>query len=252
MADAGDLEKLPPEIRNEIYALVLVQLEPLALCKFKGDSHIGVGERNNRSYRASRTKIEGTRSDKPQASNVALLCVNKKIHMEAAPVLYSRTKFRFKEANNMLRFLNSIGNNIQYLCHVGIYAYGWPYRGGLRGARHAIKALSAAKSMHTFEVTHVDICPNMSTKMRKAYPGSREVVKICKPLLESLKTSYETNGLKASILEVIKVDIANDGEFELVHEDCGCETKQAIKDKAELERKLKRLVAEQHHLEFDA
>lgn len=246
MADAGDLEKLPPEIRNEIYALVLVQPEPLALCKFTGKQQKGVGERNNRSYRASRVKIERTRSDKPKASNVALLCVNKKIHVEAAPVLYSRTKFRFKEANNMPRFLNSIGNNIQYLCHVGIYAFGWTYRGGFRGARHAIKALAAAKSMHTFEVSHVDVC------LRRGYPGSRQVVKICKPLLESLKIAYETNGLKASILEVIKVDIANDGEFGHLFENCACKTEQAIKDKTELGRELKRLVAEQHDLEFDA
>jgi len=251
MADAGELEKLPPEIRNEIYALVLVQPEPLASCNFRGKQK-SVGERVSRSHRAPRTKNESNRSDKPKASSVALLCVNKKIHMEAAPVLYGRTKFRFKEANNMPRFMNSIGNNIQYLGHVGIAAGGWAYRHGFRGARHAIKALAAAKSLHTFEVSHVDICPNMSPRTRKDYPGSREVVKLCRPLLESLEIAYKTNGIKASILEVIKVDIANDGESKIHHGACVCDTKQVINGKAELERELKRLVAEQHDLEFES
>jgi hypothetical protein len=37
MADLGDLEKFPPETRNEIYALALIQAEALTLCKFGGD-----------------------------------------------------------------------------------------------------------------------------------------------------------------------------------------------------------------------
>jgi hypothetical protein len=77
-------------------------------------------------------------------------------------------------------------------------------------------------------------------------------VKLCRPLLESLKIAYETNGIKASILEVIKVDVTSHREFELHHGACDCDTKQAINGKAELERELKRLVAEQHDLEFNS
>jgi predicted Zn-dependent protease len=106
--------------------------------------------------------------------------------------------------------------------------------------------------MHTFEVSHVDICSNMSPIMREKYPGSHQVVKLCRPLLESLKMAYDTNDLKASILEVIKVDVANHTDFEFVFEYCRCKTEQAIKNKAKLELELKRLVAEQHDLEFDA
>lgn len=119
MTDCGDLEKLPPEIRNEIYALALVQAEPFALYNY-GNDQKRLGEPTSRAYRAPRMKNEWARTDKAKVapvghkrspkgrghkyingkgvwvevpSNVALLCVNKKIHMEAAPVLYSRTKF---------------------------------------------------------------------------------------------------------------------------------------------------------------
>ena len=57
MADAGDLEKLPPEIRNEIYALVLVRAEPFALCNFNGDQE-SLCERSARGRRAPKMKNE--------------------------------------------------------------------------------------------------------------------------------------------------------------------------------------------------
>jgi hypothetical protein len=278
MADCGDLEKLPPEIRNEIYALVLVQAEPLALCNFKSEQK-SIGENTSRSYRALRRSNECTRTLKPKVapvghkrslkgrgheyvqgkwtevpSNVALLCVNKKIHMEAAPVLYSRSKFRFKSADTMRRFVNLIENNIRYIRDVGIFAGGWEYRRGFRAVRYAIEALAAAKSMHTLEISHVDICPNVSTRFRKYYyPGSHKAVELCRPLLKSLKIAYEADDLKASILEVIKIDDPKGREFEYgIYGDCGCEVEQATKDNVKLEHEIKQLIAEQHELESDA
>lgn len=191
-------------------------------------------------------------SERAEVPSNALLCVNKKIHMEAAPVLYSRTKFRFKSADTMRRFENLIGDNIQYLRDVGVFAGGWQFRRSFRRVRHAIEALAAAKSMHTFEISHVDICPNVSTNFRKYYPGSHELVKLCKPLLESLRIAYKTHDLKASIFEVIKIDDPNNREIEFGCDgDCGCEVEQAVKENVELDRGLKHLVAEQHGLEFD-
>jgi hypothetical protein len=103
MADCGDLEKLPPEIRNEIYALVLVQAEPLALCNFGGDQK-RIGEPTSRRRDAPDMDNEWARSDKAKVapvghkrrlkgieyqyvgrkwvkvpSRVALLCVNKRM-----------------------------------------------------------------------------------------------------------------------------------------------------------------------------
>lgn len=275
MADCGDLEKLPPEIRNEIYALVLVQTDPMALCNFEDDQE-NISERTSRSYHGPRMKNKWAPGVQPRVAPVghkhrrkdrghervgservevhsnALLCVNKKIHVEAAPVLYSHTKFRFNNADAMHRFVDLVGQNIQYLRDIGIFAGGWEFRGGFRRVRYAIEALAAAKSIHTFEISHVDICPNVSVNFRKYYPGSHELVKLCKPLLESLRIAYETNDLKASIFEVIKIDEPNNREFQFGCDgDCGCEVEQAVKDNVELDRGLKHLVAEQHGLEFD-
>ena len=149
MADCGDLEKLPPEIRNEIYALVLVKAGPLTLCNFGGDQK-KIGAKSGRGSHAPKMNNEWARSDKAKVapvghkrrrkgighihvgsrwfevpSNVALLCVNRKIYWEAVPVLYYRTKFRFRNASTMRRFLNLIGDNIEYLRGVGISCGGW-------------------------------------------------------------------------------------------------------------------------------
>lgn len=277
MADAGDLEKLPPEIRNEIYALVLVPAEPLALCNY-GDDQNKLGEPSSRRHDAPKMKNEWARTDKLKVapvdhmrnfkgrghkyvkgkwvevpSNIALLCVNKKIHLEAVPVLYGRTKFRFQNANTMRRFVNSIGNNIQYLCDIGVSAGGWEYRRGFNSARVAIEALVAAKNIHTFEVSHVDVCPNVSSNMRGYLPGSNKVVRLCKSLLDSLGIAYKANGIKASILEVIKISVANHREPGFYpFRDCDCENDQAAKANAELQRELKRSIAEQHGLKFES
>ena len=277
MADCGDLEKLPPELRNEIYALVLVQAEPLLLCNFGGKQK-SMGERKSPRFHAPRMENECARTIKPKVapvghkrslnrkgheyvqgkwvevpSNVALLCVNKKTHTEAALVLYSRTKFRFRKVDTMRRFVSLIENNIRYIRDFGILAGGWEYRRGFRAVRYVIEALAAAKSMHTFEISHVDICPNVSPRFRKYYPGSNKIVKLCRPLLESLKIAYKAGDLKASILEVLKIDDPKNRGFEYGRDgDCGCEVEQATKNNVELERELKQLIAEQHELEFDS
>jgi hypothetical protein len=271
MADCGDLEKLPPEIRNEIYALVLVQTEPFALCNFGNDQQ-SLGERSGRGRRAPKMKNQWARTDKPKVapvghkrnlkgrghkyvkgkwvevpSNIALLCVNKKICQEAAPVLYSRTKFRFVHANTMRRFLVSIGNNIQYLRDVGITRSGWEFRGGYVQARLATEALAAAKSMHTFEVTHRDVCPKASARSPRRYPGVHKIVGLCRPLLDSLKTAHKSNELKASVTEVIKIGRIESRDLW----SCGCTMKEATKANVELQRGIKRSIAEQHGLELE-
>jgi hypothetical protein len=261
MADAGDLEQLPPEIRDEIYALALVQTEPLTLCNY-GNDQKRLGERSGRGRRAPKMKNQWARTKKPKVapvdhkrnlkgrghkyvkgkwvkvpSNVALLCVNKKIYMEAAPVLYSRTRFRFRHPGTMRRFLNSIGDNVKYLRDVGLCR--WEFRAGLVQARHALEALAAAENIHTLEVSEGDLYPNVPAQWRAWLPGTDKVVRLCRPLFNSLKASYKHNGLKASILEVIKIKF--DGS-------CGF---PRTCTKAELQRMLKQSIAEQHGLKFE-
>lgn len=144
MADCGDLEKLPPEIRNEIYALALVQAEPFALCNFDGDQK-RLGESAGRGRNAPKMNKEWARSDKAKVapvghrrnrkargytgvgskyvevpSNVALTRVNKQLNVETSSVLYGFNFFNFKTTCALERFLKQIGNNKQHLRTVGL------------------------------------------------------------------------------------------------------------------------------------
>ena len=274
MADAGDLEKLPPEIRNEIYALVLVPREPLVLCNFEGDQeHLGGPTR--RGYKAPRMKNTWTRSDLAKVarvghkrnrkhighkrvgnkwvevpSNVALLCVNKAVYSEAVSILYSRTRFRFVGVGTLRRFLNLIGDNIQCLRNIGMLADSWRFRAGLVEARHTLEKLAAAKNLRTFEVSHLDVCAGHGRYGREGFPGSDKLVWLCKPLLDSLKIAYKDNDLDASILEVVELGDVKSCYVRLGVLRCGCTKENANAANAEIQRRLKHDIAEQHGVEI--
>jgi hypothetical protein len=259
MTDAGDFEKLPLEIRHEIYRLALVRSEPLVLRNFGGDQG-GIGHRG--------LDNEWARSDKPKVapvghsrsltavgyrwtrkvwvkvpSKVALLCVNQKIYAEAASVLYSHTKFRFKDGSAMRRFLDLIGDKILYLRDVGIDRHGWTCRSGFYRARRAIEGLAAATSLRTLEVAHADVCPNIRGICQ---PGVQMVLRLCTPLLDSLKVSYTDKDLNASVLEVIKISAAD-------HRDSfnGYTKEQMTEANIEAQRKLKHSIAEQYEMALE-
>jgi hypothetical protein len=277
MADAGDLERLPLEIRNEIYTLVLTRPKPLVLCNFGGDQpSIDRGDLDNEWARsAPATKVaplghhrnikaighqwEGQKWVK-EPSKIALLCVNEKVSAEAVAVLYSRTKFRFARAGTVRRFLNLIGDKKQYLRDVGMCARGWKFGVGFYEARYAMEALAAAKCIRIFEVAHVDVCPQVPATSRRVYPGSQKVVKLCEPLLDSLKTAYQDKDLNASVLDVIKISAVKNyrtgaiRSYErgrgLEYESCGCTRRQRIEANDELQHQLKHSVAKQHGVAF--
>jgi hypothetical protein len=271
MADAGDLEKLPLEIRNEIYALVLTRPKPMVLCNFGGDQR-GIDSRdldNEWARSAPATKVAPVghrRSIKAigyqwsrgkwvtAPSNIALLCVNEKISAEAVAVLYSRTKFRFAGAGTVRRFLNLIGEKKHYLRNVGMCARGWKFGRGFYEARYAMEALAAAKGIRVFEVAHVDICPKAPTQYRTVLPGSHGVVRLCEPLLDSLKTAYEDKDLNASILNVVRINAVKEHRTPFVPRQgivsCGCTKKQMIEVNDGLQRQLKHSVAKQHGVAF--
>jgi hypothetical protein len=280
MADAGALEKLPLEIRHEIYALALVQPDPLVLCNFGGDQPgIDRSDLDNEWARsATATKVAPLghhRSIKAighqwtgnkwvkTLSNIALLCVNEKVGAEAVAVLYSRTKFRFARAGTVRRFLKLIGDKKQYLRDVGMCARGWKFGLGFYEAHNAMEALTAAKCIWIFEVAHVDVCPQVLATSRKVYPGSHKGVKPCEPLLNSLKSAYEDKDLNASILDVVRISAVDDYRTGVLlsrergrgrgldDRSCRCTRKQRIEANDELQRQLKHSVAKQHKVAFE-
>lgn len=271
MADAGDLEKLPPEIRNEIYALAFVQARPLILCNFGGDQkRIGDKGLNNEWARCDKAKVapvghrrrfktigyqyfDCTRRLIEAPSNVALLRVNKRVYAEATPVLYGRTKFRFLSPATLRRFLGLIGNNKHHLRDMGICGGGWKFRLGFYEARYPLEALAAARNIRIFEVTHLEVCPKANADSPKHFPGIDEVVKLCRPLLKSLRMAYKVNDLNANILEVIKIRAVGDPGADLWlgrNLGCDCTKKQMIEAHRDLQGMIKQSVAEQHNLEL--
>jgi hypothetical protein len=282
MADAGDLEKLPLEIRNEIYALVLTRPKPLVLCNFGGDQpSIDRGGLDNEWARsAPATKVAPLgqhRSTKAigyqwvrrkwveAPSNIALLCVNEKVSAEAVAVLYSQTKFRFARAGTVRRFLNLIRDKKQYLRDVGMCARGWKFGLGFYEARYAMEALADAKCIRVFEVAHVDVCPHVPAKSRRLYPGSQKVVKLYEPLLKYLTAAYEDKDLNASILDVVRVSAVEEYMYDvgfslslerglghgLEETSCQCTTQQSVEANDELQHQLKHSVAKQHEVAFE-
>ena len=87
-------------------------------------------------------------------------------------------------------------------------------------------------------------------------------MKLCKPLLESLKVAYGNDDLKPSILEVFKIGAVcpPPGLFHFFgrtqaferHAKKQRKYKRQVAEHPKLQRELKHLVAEQHALEVDS
>lgn len=105
MADAGDLGKLPPEIRKEIYTYLLAESDTIAITTF-------LRAKRKHKYDTAALQLRGTKSSSE------VLRVNKLIHEEAAQVLYGCNKFEFHNAVPLYHFLEQIGDAKSHLRHV--------------------------------------------------------------------------------------------------------------------------------------
>ena len=111
MADAGDLGKLPPEIRKEIYTYLLVEDDVVPIKRF-------LGAKSNRKYDTAALLPRRTRRSNE------ILRVNKLIYEEAVKILYDCNKFEFLNAVALHHFLEQIGDAKRHLRHIAIYQYG--------------------------------------------------------------------------------------------------------------------------------
>ena len=196
MADAGDLEKLPPEIRKEIYTHLLVESEAIPI---------------KRLLRAKRKRLlQGKR--KPNKGTIALqswtgrssgiLRVNKLIGEEAAQVLYGYNKFEFLNAGALRHFLGQIGDAKRHLRHVSIYQDGILFMKSWNSFKQSIQLLASGTSLRTLEVSHSVLCPKGKLKLQIA-----ELVEHCKPLLHALNDDFAKNGLNMNVLDVVKIGL---------------------------------------------
>lgn len=116
MADAGDLGKLPLEIRKHIYTHLLVEAKAIALkCHIhpRGQTEVVRKSRTHKPGNAnpySRVRVYSRDQGRNIWVNaplriISILLTNKLISQEAAPVLYGCNKFFFDDAGAMRDFL---------------------------------------------------------------------------------------------------------------------------------------------------
>lgn len=104
VADAGNLEKLPPEIRKQIYTHLLVEPKTIAIKRYINPkayksrevarmNHHRKSDRNRKVYdRRRKAWVEAP------PSTTSILLVNKVICREATPVFYGSNDFFFDNA----------------------------------------------------------------------------------------------------------------------------------------------------------
>jgi hypothetical protein len=214
-AGLGDLEKLPAEIRNKIYKLLLVEpgrfnlqtyqphselqymIDGKPISRVAGQEVAPVDHKRNTKHRCQKIVKNGW-VEVP--SSTALVQLNKAVQAETSSILYGSNKFEFTTTKALDRFLIQIGENKKYLREVGLR---WlPYGHDAVTGHRAMMALVAAKSLHT-----VSICgfpASRSERYTRIY--MRTHVLMCLPVLKSLVQSFAQKNQSSDILEVLKVD----------------------------------------------
>jgi hypothetical protein len=188
MADAGDLEKLPPEIRKEIYTHLLVESETIMV---------------KRLLRGKRKRKHGTvalQSGTGRSSE--LLRVNKLISEEAAQVLYGYSKFEFQNTGALRQFLEQIGDSKRHLRHVAIYHEGLIFMNSWNSLKQSIQILASVRALRTLEVSHSAFCGNGTVMLQ-----TKELVEHCKPLLQALHDNFVEKRLSMSVFDIIRVSL---------------------------------------------
>jgi hypothetical protein len=151
MTDAGDLGRLPPEIRKEVFTYLLVEGETIQIKRF-------LGTKSKRKYDTAALRSWRTR----RASEI--FRVNKLIREEAAQVLYGCNKFEFINAGALYHFLQQIGDARRHLRHVAIYQDGLTFMKSWKSMQQSIQVLASVRGLRTLEVSHDALCRNVAPK----------------------------------------------------------------------------------------
>jgi len=187
MADAGDLGKLPPEIRKEIYTYLLVEDDVIPIKRFPRAI-------SNRTCDTAALQLWWTKRSSQ------ILRVNKLIREEAAQALYGCNKFEFLNAVTLRHFLQQIGDAKRHLGHVAICQDGLVFMNSWTSMEKSIQILASVRAIRTLEVSHTRLCHNGRPKI-----STEELVQHCKPLLHALNADFVKKGLNTSVLEVINI-----------------------------------------------
>ena len=210
MADAGDLEKLPPEIRKQIYTHLLVEPKTIAIKRYinvraykSGEvarmSHHRMAGRRNKVYdRRRKAWVEAP------PSTTSILLVNKLISQEATPIFYGSNDFFFNNAVVLQDFLAWIGQSSHYLRHVeihGNHGRGIKFKASWTAIDRSLRLLESAKRLRALHFYHDGFCSSNSYH----HVDIGELGEHCTPLLQSLQATCEARNVKFDVLDVAKI-----------------------------------------------
>jgi len=224
MADSGDLGKLPPEIRKEIYAYLLVEPIKIGILCQETKQKRQVARFDHHRNKKHRGKFydRGAREWKSASPSIlSLLLVNKLVGQEAAQVLYGLNAFEFLHAAALECFLKHIGPSRQYLRSIELVGQGVLFSAHWSAMDRSLKLLTQTPSLRSLEISHLAFCGQYGTRSAEQWIVTpKALVQHCKPLLESLKTALEDQNLSLRITDVIKVTLPRCGlDFMGMHEE---------------------------------
>lgn len=218
--DFGTLAKLPPELRNRIYKLVLAKGGPVKLQCYQppGKLHsLHCVRDGKRTFRVADEYVApvGHKRDPDQRgkywngwsrieipSKTALTMVNKKLNSETSFILSGCNTFDFTTTVALERFLNLIGNNKQHLRAVGLSCS--PVGHSLASGNRAMTALLAAKSLHTLSLTNFPV-EHIQMELQLVRNSIKDHVEMFAPLLASIHASLQASGQGKDILNAVQI-----------------------------------------------
>jgi hypothetical protein len=215
-AGLGNLEILPPEIRNRIYNLVLIQPDRFNLETYQPHSELQyvidgkpvsrvagqevapVNHKRKTEHRCQELVNLANNEWIKVPNSTALVQVSKQFQAETSSIPYGSNKFEFTSTKALEYFLVQIGENKKHLREVGLR---WQHSGHIdTSGRRAMLALRAAENLHTMSICGFEVTNDQ--KYHKRYIARH--VEMCVPPLRSLHRNAENR--KGHYLDVLKVD----------------------------------------------
>ncbi|KAM0712373.1 hypothetical protein Q7P37_011468 [Cladosporium fusiforme] len=201
MAGLGQLGRLPAEIRQEIYTLVLKydSLIPIEMWSESQPVSLDLHKcYENKTVYASWTW--SWHSVRPSA----LLKASKRLKDEAAPVLYGSNIFIFRNTEHLYFFLRQSPEMSQYLRHIMIAMLPILENVFLKKAG---LALVVAKNLRRLEISHVDFCrmTDFADAAEKLDEDIKILVENFLPMLQSLQANIKAADVDVNILDITTI-----------------------------------------------
>lgn len=209
MADAGDLEKLPVEIRKQIYKFLLVETRKIGIMRYGKAVESRSARMDNHHNVQHRGKVYDTHKREWVAAPpcvISLLYVNRRISQEAKEILYGFNQFEFEHAGALESFLANIGDSIAHVRHVAIIGHGLLYSYRWDEMDRSLARLAKAKALRTLEISHGALCKSAYQTMRRPVEP-RTLFQHFRPLLRVLEAEYRKQHLNVSAADVIKISL---------------------------------------------